>query len=597
MDPIRKWFTNNFVFNNPTFDYKDTNISSKSIIFIKKGKNTATESYIPCLFIQEYEQSSKFIIFFHGNSEDIFISELFGQYFAEKLKMNVIIPEYPGYSIYDEEKSAETMCLDSLIVYSFIKETFKLEDDDIYVIGRSIGTGPAVYLSSKKRPKGLILISPFKSIKSVKGAFIGFFLLDIFNSIDIIDKVICPVLFIHGREDQLIDYSHSEDLMLKLESNIQAQDNENEIIINPNMTHNDMDIEKDIFDKIKEFLANHSFSPQKRHFNLLNKQFKHLFDIPIPIQKFFLKLNLQLNIPIIITKRGRNSILLNDERIAMVNNNFEIVINEQDDIEFELKIKTNEIGTVNYLLELPNDILVASSNYFINFYILKKFKYEFKKSIKIKNKIIKIVQYNEQELLVLTEGELLIYNFNQFNLCNELKGDYGNMAVINSLIVLYYPYKKQLLFIRNINGKLEVIYSINHEILDVKNNLISVEDKCVAFMDKFKFNVLIIERDDKQNIIKLDIKDYVHFFNEPFYIFKIYNNLLIIGDKSGEIRIYEVNDLGNITQLFNQKLHKFNNRITSITALKDGKLFFTNDYESKGKIIGNVEKEKECKYM
>ena len=68
--------------------------------------------------------------------------------------------------------------------------------------------------------------------------------------------------------------------MFKLESNIQSQNNENEIIINQNMTHNDMDIEKDIFDKIKEFLANHSFSPQKRHFNLLNDQFKHLFDIP-----------------------------------------------------------------------------------------------------------------------------------------------------------------------------------------------------------------------------------------------------------------------------------------------------------------------------
>ena len=46
----------------------------------------------------------------------------------------------------------------------------------------------------------------------------------------------------------------------------------------------------------------------------------------------------QLSIPIIITKRGRNSILLNEERIAVVNNNYEIVINEQDDIEFELTV-------------------------------------------------------------------------------------------------------------------------------------------------------------------------------------------------------------------------------------------------------------------
>ena len=36
-----------------------------------------------------------------------------------------IIVEYPGYSIYFSEKNAEIMCEDSLIVYEFIKKTFK----------------------------------------------------------------------------------------------------------------------------------------------------------------------------------------------------------------------------------------------------------------------------------------------------------------------------------------------------------------------------------------------------------------------------------------------------------------------------------------
>jgi len=64
------------------------------------------------------------LIFFHGNSEDIFISELLGQYLSEFLKMNVIIVEYPGYSIYNEKKSADLICEDSRIVYKFVKEKF-----------------------------------------------------------------------------------------------------------------------------------------------------------------------------------------------------------------------------------------------------------------------------------------------------------------------------------------------------------------------------------------------------------------------------------------------------------------------------------------
>ena len=67
-----------------------------------------------------------------------------------------------------------------------------------------IGTGPSVYLATLRTPKALILISPFKSIKSIKNKFISLFLLDIFKSIELIDKVSCPVLFIHGKNDHLI---------------------------------------------------------------------------------------------------------------------------------------------------------------------------------------------------------------------------------------------------------------------------------------------------------------------------------------------------------------------------------------------------------
>ena len=89
--------------------------------------------------------------------------------------MNVIIVEYPGYSIYFSEKSAETMFEDSLIVYEFIQKTFNAKNEDIYAVVRSLDTGPAVYLASIKTPKNLFLISPFKSIKSIKNAFLSFF--------------------------------------------------------------------------------------------------------------------------------------------------------------------------------------------------------------------------------------------------------------------------------------------------------------------------------------------------------------------------------------------------------------------------------------
>ena len=164
--------------------------------------------------------------FFSWKFRGYFLSELIGQLFAEKIQMNAIIVEYPGYSIYNAPKNAEVMCYDSLKVYSFIQGFFNLKDEDIFVLGRSIRTGPAVYLASDKKSQGLILISPYKSIKSFKGGFLWFFLLDIFKSIDIIGKVTFPILFIHGRNDNLIDYTHSGELLDKLKkmSNLSDSD-------------------------------------------------------------------------------------------------------------------------------------------------------------------------------------------------------------------------------------------------------------------------------------------------------------------------------------------------------------------------------------
>ena len=62
---MNNFLTKHFVFKNPTFNYKDTSFDTKTIIFINKEKDiNKIENYIPCLFIQVYEQCSNFLIFF-----------------------------------------------------------------------------------------------------------------------------------------------------------------------------------------------------------------------------------------------------------------------------------------------------------------------------------------------------------------------------------------------------------------------------------------------------------------------------------------------------------------------------------------------------
>jgi esterase/lipase len=578
MNSIRTAITNNFVFNNPEFDYKKTNINSKSIIYIKKNKeiDNKIENYIPCLFIQEREQSSKFLIFFHGNSEDIFLSELIGQLFAEKLQMNVIIVEYPGYSIYNAPKNAEVMCYDSLKVYSFIQDFFNLKDEDIFVLGRSIGTGPAVYLASQKKPQALILISPFKSIKSIKGGFLGFFLLDIFKSIDIIGKVTSPILFIHGRNDHLIEYTHSEELLDKLKkmSNLSDLD-KNSIFINDNMTHNEMDLEKDVLDKIIKFInKDKPFEPQKEYFNFMDKKFKKLFDVPLAVQKYLLTLNINLDKPNIEKMDSRFSLLLHDGRLALATNKYQIEIYDTEEMEIELKIKTNEIGLINSLYQLSNNLLVANSDFMVVFYSLKKYKYEEIKSIQFENSVIKVEELNNNIILILTKESLIVLDINNFKLIKTIKSKFQYIKVIPPYIALQTVSKVMIFkYQNNRDIKVKEIDLLGME--NINYNLINIENKYFAFLDNNNLNFLSLID------IKLYYKKEGIFVQKPTFIFNLYNNMIIIRNENGDIQIFEVTEGSIKSILFKEAVLKSANKFKSITALKDGKL-----------IISEVEKER-----
>ena len=63
------------------------------------------------------------------------------------------------------------------MIYRFVlAEIEGIEERDILVFGRSMGSGPASYLASSYRPGALILMSPYTSIRNIVRSKIGWFL-------------------------------------------------------------------------------------------------------------------------------------------------------------------------------------------------------------------------------------------------------------------------------------------------------------------------------------------------------------------------------------------------------------------------------------
>jgi acetyl esterase/lipase len=82
--------------------------------------------------------------------------------------------EYCGYSIYRGKTSSEVVKDDSAYVYNYLTSRLGFKQQNIIVMGRSIGTGVALELMRKVNPGALALISPFASVKSLAREFVGF---------------------------------------------------------------------------------------------------------------------------------------------------------------------------------------------------------------------------------------------------------------------------------------------------------------------------------------------------------------------------------------------------------------------------------------
>ena len=214
--------------------------------------------YIPCLFFSPENKSDVILLYFHSNYEDIGNSSSFLKLICKILNINALAVEYPNYGIYKSKNSAnaESILNDADIVFKFINEVQNINESNIILMGRCIGSGPATYLAKTHSVMSLILLSPLKSIKeAIKtmfpklkiGEVIQTIVKERFNNMENISKVTSPILFIHGKKDNIIAPSHSLDLINKCKS-------PSKLVSPNNMTHNNFDYIQDVIIHIKNFL-------------------------------------------------------------------------------------------------------------------------------------------------------------------------------------------------------------------------------------------------------------------------------------------------------------------------------------------------------
>jgi len=157
---------------------------------------------------------SNLLIYFGANGEEL--SNVIPR-MSKFENWSIALINYRGYGASEGTPREEALFSDSLEIYDYFSKREDINSSNIVVMGRSIGTGVATYLASKRNAKSVILVSPYETLTSVAKEKcpiypISLILKDKFDSLDIAPSVKVPVYILVGSEDKLIPVWHSKKL-------------------------------------------------------------------------------------------------------------------------------------------------------------------------------------------------------------------------------------------------------------------------------------------------------------------------------------------------------------------------------------------------
>ncbi len=195
-------FANRLVFPIPPASYKD----SPDIIKFPYEDNGKSVSMI----YLEHPSSEYLVFYHHGNGEDL--QHVLGK--AQYLRdagYSVLAWDYPGYGTSDGRPTEKQVLKIAEKIWKRIPEDYGFSHDKVIHYGYSLGGGPAIWLAKEYECAGVIAEGTFTSIFRI-GLPVKLLPWDLFDNQKWIRDIKCPILIMHGTDDETVPFSHARKL-------------------------------------------------------------------------------------------------------------------------------------------------------------------------------------------------------------------------------------------------------------------------------------------------------------------------------------------------------------------------------------------------
>lgn len=172
--------------------------------FIRGSDRVKLECFfLPC------STSDTIVIYFHGNGGNI------GQRLPELVALrsqgiSVFGVGYRGYGASGGRPSEKGIYRDGETAFLHVRDSLGYGEEKIYLLGRSLGSTVAVTTARGRRLAGLILVTPLSTgndhARSHGWGWLTFLSGNCFDNIGKAAELHCPVLLLHGTNDEVIPY-------------------------------------------------------------------------------------------------------------------------------------------------------------------------------------------------------------------------------------------------------------------------------------------------------------------------------------------------------------------------------------------------------
>ncbi len=225
--------------NYPDFD---------TLSFVMKDGNRT------CGFISKdtIKEKLPLVLYFGGNAEEVSHLADYQKYFPNTI---MVLMNYRSFGLSQGTISEQTMFSDALEAYDILITNPEIDANNVIVIGRSIGTGVATYVSSQRKTTATVLITPYENMIDVafeKYPFVPISLLikHRFESDTYAPNIASPMLALISKNDQIIPKHHAYKL-------VEAWKGKTEVL-EVDENHNSIMSNETVWERIEGFVRENS---------------------------------------------------------------------------------------------------------------------------------------------------------------------------------------------------------------------------------------------------------------------------------------------------------------------------------------------------